>query len=125
MDKTILRLTKPSRNTKQSDIMKWLEIIELRTGGRDDQDLQKALTNLLVEIKQDVSMPKVRIYNNYSVDSDFSIHLVHKHDKPDAMGSVLGMHIAASLKNYGLMNHHVWCEMNVQSKKEETLDKIH
>ena len=100
--------------------MKWLEIIELRTGSQTDQDLQEVLTSLLDEIKQDSAQPKIRIYNNYSVDSDFSIHLVHKHDKPDAMGSVLGMHIAASLKNYGLMNHHIWCEMNIKTEKEET-----
>ncbi len=99
--------------------MKWLEIIELRTGSRIDEDLQEILTNLLAEIKHDLSKPKVRIYNNFSVDSDFSIHLIHKHSKPDAMGSVLGMHIAASLKNYGMMNHHIWCEMDIKSENGE------
>ena len=100
--------------------MKWLEIIELRTGGNTKNALRKALQKLASEVLHDPERPKIRIYSNYSVDSDYGIHLFHQQSNPDAMGSVLGMHIAASLKEYGLINHHIWCEMDKHNEKEET-----
>ena len=93
--------------------MKWLEIIEIRTGGNTEKALRKVLQKLASEVLHDPERPEVGIFSNYTLDSDYSIHLMHEQSKPDSMGSVLGLHIAASLKEYGLVNHHVWCEMEL------------
>jgi len=92
--------------------MKWLEIIELRSALHTNDDLHHALHDLIQEIRQDRKNPKILIYKSNSVPGDYSIHLVHKQHKPNITGSTLGMRVAELLRTYGLVNHHVWCEMD-------------
>jgi len=46
------------------------------------------------------------------IDTDFSIHLCHDSKKVEDGGSRLGMRLVAALKEFGLVNHSVWLEMN-------------
>lgn len=100
--------------------MKWLEIIELRTGYNRGKDLQALLGQLINEVKQDPEQPKIKIYMHSSMGNDYSIQLSHKHSKPDETGSELGARIVDLLKGYGLINYNIWIE-----KSEVTLDPIH
>ena len=90
--------------------MKWLEIIELRTGSTKDQQLPQAFRQLLKELTRGKNLPKVSIYNNCSLSSDYSILLYHDSSQPNIMGSVLGMQISTFLKDFGLVNHNIWIE---------------
>ena len=91
--------------------MKWLEIIEIRTAGLLNQELQCALSDLIEEMSQEPEHTMIRVYKSYTVGNDYSIHLAHGKDRPNAAGSAMGVHVADSLKNYGLVNHHVWSEI--------------
>ena len=91
--------------------MKWLEIIALRSGQNTRHQLQEVLDTLREEASQDPAMPQVRIYEHQALDGDYSIHLQHEGSQPDAHGSVPGMSIAESLRAFGLVNHHIWCEV--------------
>ncbi len=91
--------------------VKWLEIIELRTGTNNTEKLERALQTLIETFKNGPDQGKIKIYQSYSIHSDYSIHLLHKSVEPDSTGSPLGLHLAASLKEFGLSNHQVWHEM--------------
>jgi len=93
------------------NITKWLEIIELRTGTKNTEKLERVLQTLVEAVKEGPDRGKIKIYRSYSIHSDYSIHLLHKSTKPDVEGSQLGLHLAASLKEFGLLNHQVWNEM--------------
>lgn len=106
--------------------MKWLEIIELRTGSNKDQELQNVFRQLVKELKLDPEYPKINVYHNYAVDGDYSIHLAHRKFQPKERGSALGMRIAAILKTFGLVSHNTWIEqknMLQQAQQENKEDK--
>ncbi len=88
--------------------MRWLEIIELRTGGYAREELQKALENLVEDVSHDPENPEVQLYRSYAVATDYSIHLGFHGSGPRDIGSALGVRIATLLKPYGLVNHTVW-----------------
>ena len=90
--------------------MKCLEIIELRTGSNKDQELENVFKQLVKELKLDPEYPKIKVYHNYAVDCDYSIHLSHHDLKAEEQGSALGMRIAAILKSFGLVSHNTWIE---------------
>lgn len=97
--------------------MKWLEIIELRTGNTKNQNLQKAFSQLIQELKQEIDLSKVKIYNNCSLDSDYSVLLFHEKSQPNIAGSVIGIQISALLKDFGLVNHNVMAEVSDHQNK--------
>lgn len=90
--------------------MKWLEIIELRSMGNNRKLLESNLTNLLDELNEETEQQAIKIYNRVAVDSDLSIHLLHDSKKADIDGSPLGLRLASTLKEFGLINHSVWVE---------------
>ena len=99
---------------------KWLEIIEIQTGLDKASKLKHVLANLAKELLKNPDLHKVKIYDSHFVESDFSIHLIHRSSIPGPAGSVAGVHIAAVLKEYGIMNHQVWCE--IKSKNGSTIE---
>jgi hypothetical protein len=97
--------------------MKQIEIIELRSSGRNNDLLKKELSRMMNEIAntndlQDVS---IDLYKNQIIPTDFSIHLAHESGRVDSTGTQLGLHICSALKPFGLINHKLWIEMNTKS----------
>jgi hypothetical protein len=103
--------------------MKWLEIIELRTGSNDDQELQNVFRQLVKELRLDPEYPKIKVYHNYAVDCDYSIHLAHHQFRPEERGSALGMRIAAILKTFGLVSHNTWIEQKNMLRQAKHIQK--
>lgn len=100
--------------------MKFLEIIELRAGNKQDQELRNVFRQLVKELKLDPAYPKITIYHNYAVDSDYSIHLSHHQIQTDEVGSALGLRISAILKTFGLVSHNTWIEQVDSEKTQQT-----
>ena len=94
----------------------WLEIIEIRTGSDNSEKLERVLQTLVKSFRKGNDQGKIKIYRRYAVHSDYSIHLLHKSNKPETTGSELGHHLAASLKEFGLLNHQVWLDMKFNFK---------
>ena len=89
--------------------MKWLEIIELRTANRITKELKRSFDELISGVKQEQDSPKISVFSSFSVDGDFSVHLTHNLEEPNAGGSVLGIRIADALRAFGMVNHQIWC----------------
>jgi hypothetical protein len=90
--------------------MKWLEIIELRSVGKNREFLERELKNLIEELEKETERRAIKVYNRVAIDSDFSIHLFHDSINADINGSPLGLHLVSTLKEFGLINHSVWTE---------------
>ena len=93
--------------------MKWLEIIELRSADGNREQLEPMLNNLINELAQETKKQTTVVYKHVMIDNDFSIHLTHDTMKVDSGGSQLGLCIASSLKEYGLVNHSIWIQSNI------------
>ena len=91
--------------------MKWLEIIELRSAGRNRTLLESQLQNVISnEVNQVPKQQTIKVYNHLAVETDFSIHLLHDSKEADIGGSPLGLRLASALKEFGLVNHSIWVE---------------
>ena len=91
--------------------MKWLEIIEIRSVGSNQEILKSKMETLTREVPKEAEQG-IRTFSHVTNSSDFSIHLFHDSRIVPAAESDLGLHIASSLKEYGLVNHSIWMEMN-------------
>ena len=90
--------------------MKWLEIIELRSVGRNRELLEFQLQKLTKEVNKENERQTIKIYSHVAIDTDFSIHLLHDSNKADLNGSSLGTYLVSTLKEFGLINHSIWIE---------------
>ena len=88
--------------------MKWLEIIELRSG---NSDLESQLEKIVNEVEDEINKQAIKAYSRVQIDTDFSIHLFHDSEINEFGRSPLGLRIASSLKEFGLVNHSIWIEM--------------
>jgi hypothetical protein len=89
--------------------MKWLEIIELRSGPSNSKFIEDKLSSLIKELNKNSARQSIKIYCNANIDSDLSIHLLH--DSHNANNkSPLSLQLVSALKEYGLINHSVWVE---------------
>jgi hypothetical protein len=91
--------------------MKWLEIIELRTVDCNRDFLESYLQKLIVEINKETKVEVAKVYSRNLLNTDFSIHLIHDSNKAETNGSTLGLRIISGLKEFGLVNHSIWIEM--------------
>ena len=91
--------------------MKWMEIIELRSVGSNRKLLESQLQNLVDRVNKASKHKTIKIYSHTTVETDFSIHLFHDSKKLENSGSQLGLRLASTLKEFGLVNHSVWFEM--------------
>jgi hypothetical protein len=92
--------------------MKWLEIIELRSAGGNSKLLASQMQKLVNEVNERTENYAVRAFCRLMIDTDFSIHLFHDSKKVEKSGSPLGLRLASALKEFGLVNHSIWIEMN-------------
>jgi hypothetical protein len=90
--------------------MNWLEIIELRSAGFDKGTVEKQLEKLLGEFEKNMVGKGIKSYRRVSVDSDFSIHLLHETEQIETWGSELGLRLVSALREFGMINHTIWKE---------------
>jgi hypothetical protein len=88
-----------------------LEVIEVRTGDRNQDLLKAQLQKLIRETDPGTKEQTIVVYNRAMINSDFSIHLFHSTEKVDINGSPLGLQLVSGLKGSGLVNHTIWLEL--------------
>jgi hypothetical protein len=92
--------------------MKWIELIQLRSAGGNREILESELQRLIDEVDRKRKSKVVMAYSRVSIDTDFSIHIIHDSKKVENSGSRLGLRLAAALKEFGLVNHSIWMEIH-------------
>jgi hypothetical protein len=95
---------------ERGTIMKWVEIITLRSPGRINTQF---VNELVKQVESDTpkELEEIRIYHHSVVETDLSIHL-HWKSEPRSQHhkSPLGLKFSYALRNLGLLNHSVWVE---------------
>ena len=97
--------------------MKWLEIIELRTSDSNRELLKSQLQKLIEEVNAETKKQTIKSYCRTMVDTDFSIHLFHDSKAVEECGSRLGLRLASALREFGLVNHSVWIEVDAPLRR--------
>ena len=95
--------------------MKWLEVIKLRSAGNDSELLKELLMSF--EKPSQPALVEMKTYYHVSLETDLSVHLHWESGRPEQNGSALGLRLAQSLKEFGLIDHSVWIEKEKGEKK--------
>lgn len=96
-----------------------LEIIDVRSSRVKSKELAAELEQLVQSLAQNSDSEKIKIYTHFHYDTDFSLHLFYKIADKDHLNNQLGLRLASSLKEYGLVNHSIWIESELITKSED------
>jgi hypothetical protein len=88
--------------------MKWLEIIELRSAGKHQAQVEQGLAGLTAGPTPEIKPGTIKVYRNSTLETDWGIHLHHESKKDDIRESSLGLRLADALRKFGLVHHTVW-----------------
>ena len=88
--------------------MKWLEIIKLRSAGKDSGLLEEFL--LSIDKLGQSGLVEIKTYHHAALETDLSVHLHWESERPEQNGSTLGLRLAQALKEFGLTDHSIWIE---------------
>ena len=91
--------------------MKWLEIIELRSVRNGDALRELSLTELAGSAESEPELVEITLYRHGFIETDYSVHLVYESEKIPSPGSPFSLQLAATLAEYGLVSHSVWCRI--------------
>jgi len=91
--------------------MKWAEVIMVRSAISSAKILETTLQDLMNQMATDSAHEAIRVFHREKLPSDICIVLFHSRKKVRAGGSTLGLHLAAALKEIGMVNHTVWNEI--------------
>jgi hypothetical protein len=96
--------------------MSFLEVVNLRSAGTIE-------TEKAVEVLKQFKRPQevrgvlcIKIYNNALLRNDLSIQIYWDSDMMHRCKSPLGLQIAQVCKRFGLVNHTVWMERDVDDR---------
>jgi len=93
--------------------MKWLEIINVQTADDTENEIQDQVDKLLNQLSTESmndGLRKLKFYINFSVKGNMLIHMYWETDKPEKLGSLLGLSIKQNMMPFGLLNHSGWEE---------------
>jgi len=108
-------------NTKQlrgGNKLQWMETIKVQSATGKEKAVEEELILLAREIQENTESLKlgaVRASRNTLVPGCFALRLFWNTDEPRIRGSVLGVSLAQSLKEFGLVDHSIW----IVSRKRE------
>ena len=90
--------------------MKWIEVINTRS---TDPGLEASVEELLSSIPEEYlsnGLVEAKIYRHSAMETDWGVHLRWNADRVENGGSALGLSLARTLKEFGLVNYSVWVE---------------
>ena len=88
--------------------MKWLEVIKLRSAGKDSPLLEELLQS--IDKFNQRGLVEMKTFHHSALESDWSIHLHWESERPQQNGSSFGLRLAQAFKEFGLVDHSIWIE---------------
>jgi len=88
--------------------MKWIEIIKVRTAGKVPESLNGLLSGLLKNSPP--GLTEARLYRHASWETDWTLQLYWESTQFEENGTALGLRLAQTLTEFGLVDHSVWIE---------------
>jgi hypothetical protein len=99
-------------------VMKWVEIITLRSPGNISRHIVAGLLREVSASDMPTDTPghlvEIKLYHHSVVETDLSIHLYWESEKESHDKSPLGLRFSSALKPLGLLNHSAWVETAVR-----------
>ncbi len=91
-------------------VMSWIEIIRLRTDPTREREVARVLLKLVKEVTGTPDLRHANLYRNMAIPSDISLHLSWSGRDQEPRESGVGLRVAETLKDFGLLDHSLWVE---------------
>ena len=88
--------------------MKWLEVIKLRSAGKNFKSLRELL--LSFDKFSQPTLVEMKTYHHATLETDLTVHLHWESSRLEQNGSTLGLRLAQAFKEFGLVDHSIWVE---------------
>jgi hypothetical protein len=88
-----------------------LEIIHVRLAAEYPEGLTDSIRHAADALENDWC---VQVYERLGPMADLGIHIKHRLSEHDVRPSSLGEHLASELRQYGMVEHSIWCEYSVE-----------
>ena len=101
--------------------MRWMETIKVQSATGKEHTAERQLTVLAHEVQKNPERQGLReasVSSHATVPGCFALRLSWDTDDPQPRGSTLGMSLAQSLKDFGLVDHSVWIEASNMKEGE-------
>jgi hypothetical protein len=95
--------------------MKCAEVITVRSTGGASKVLASTLTELMKDAARRNGNEGIRAFHRERIDTDYCIVLFHEAKKARGGGSRLGLRLVAAFREFGMVHHTVWLEMDTES----------
>ncbi|NOX67442.1 MAG: hypothetical protein GXO85_16980 [Chlorobi bacterium] len=95
--------------------MSYLEIIQIRTAKTNQKLLNEFLSTWFAQVNENEKMGKVKIYKHINLETDYSVH-IELNGKTKNDENQLGERLTLALKEFGIVNHSVWVEQQLNKK---------
>lgn len=92
--------------------MKWSEVITVRLVGDSTEMITSTLRELIIDVARDLGREAIRVFRREKLDTDVCIVLFHNVKKKKSGGSALGLRLVNALKEFGIVHHVVWIELD-------------
>lgn len=89
-----------------------IETLEIRLAQNLNKKLEAEIKQVLDDVGRNASGISMKFYTKNSLNSDYLIIIMHLYKKNSNQRNELGQRIKAALKDYGLVNHNIWNEVN-------------
>ena len=97
--------------------MKWMEYITICSGDIIQHRKVVGLLIPLEDLPSDEGPKKIKIFRHHRLGNEWGVQIDWESDKEAIGKSTLGLHLAQSFSNFGLINHYVWVEEKVFDQK--------
>jgi hypothetical protein len=92
--------------------LKRLETIQIRLAGQRPEALIQEIHDAV--IRHDPNMV-IRIYRHAAVETDLAIHIRMAEPSANQVDAELGVRLSTALREYGMVEHAVWMEQEVEA----------
>lgn len=92
-------------------MMKWSEVIKVRSAGNNAKMLTAFLQDLIDDVARNAGDEGIRVFQRKNVETDICVVLCHSGKEAKTGGSLLGLRIVAAFKEVGLVHHTIWNEV--------------
>lgn len=86
-------------------------MIEIRLAQAINSKLETDIKQIIREVSKEESGIKIKLYNKANLTNDYLIIIINQKKNPAPYGSGLGQRIMAAFREYGLLNHTTWNEI--------------
>ena len=89
-----------------------IETLEIRLAQNLNNKFEAEIKQVVDDLVKKASGIRMKLYKKNNLHSDYLIIIMHLYKKNSNQRNELGQRIKAALKDYGLVNHIIWNEVN-------------